>query len=115
MFNPYEIDETVTLDNLIGHLKQEEYLSAMIMALKLNEEEIIDKVFKCIPMNSISLISSSFPSNYLYQFLEYLCNQVEASKEIEWNMHWLRELLKYNEHILKGCRQDYHSQAFSMN
>ena len=87
----------------------------MIMALKLNEEEIIDKVFKCIPMNSISLISSSFPSNYLYQFLEYLCAQVEASNDIEWNMLWLKELLKYNEHILKGCRQEYNSQAFSMN
>ena len=76
-FNPYDIDETVTIDNIVSHLKKEEYLSALIMSLKLNVPEVIDSVFKCIPIESVPLISSSFPSNYLFKFLEFLAVQIE--------------------------------------
>jgi len=37
------------------------------MALKINQVEIIDKVYKCIPIDSVALISAHFPSNYLYK------------------------------------------------
>ena len=105
------------MDNIIENLKSENYLSALIMALKLNEAEVIDKVFKCIPIKSISLISANFPSNYLYQFLEFLQREIDMAKDIEWNMTWLKELLKYNEHVLKGCRlsQEYHQKSMSMS
>lgn len=71
------MDETVTLDNIIQNLKEENYLTALMMSLKLNVPEIIDKVFKCIPLESVPLISSSFPSNYLFKFLEFLAVQIE--------------------------------------
>ena len=105
-FNPYEIDENVTIDNIIGHIKEDNFLSALIMALRLSEPEIIEKVFKCIPQSSIPLICANFPGNYLFRFLEFLQIQIDASKDIEWNLIWLKELLKYNEHILKGCRMN---------
>ena len=114
-FNPFEIDETVTLDNIIDNLKTENFLTALIMSLKLNEAEVIDKVFKCIPIDSVSLISANFPSNYLYRFLEFLQKEIELAKDIEWNMIWLRELLKYNEHVLKGCRLTQESRERSMS
>ena len=96
---------------------KENYLSSMVMSLKLNEDEVIEKVFKCIPIASVSLISANFPSNYLFRFLEYLQKEIEQAKDIEWNMIWLKELLKYNEHVLKGCRQhqEYHQRSMSMS
>ena len=77
VFNPFEIDETVTIDNIINNLKGENYLSALLMSLKLNEDEIVEKVFKCVPIGSVSLISANFPSNYLFRFLEYLQKEIE--------------------------------------
>ena len=71
-FNPYQIDETVTLDNIIAHLKSENYLSALILSLRMNEPEVIDKVFKCVPSESVKLICAHFPSNFLFRFLEFL-------------------------------------------
>lgn len=67
VFNPFEIDETVTLDNIISELKDEQYLTALLLALKLNTVEVIDKVYKCIPINNVPLISANFPSNYLFK------------------------------------------------
>jgi len=100
VFNPIEIDETVTLDNIIKHLKQEEYLSSLLMALKMNEFEVIDKVFKCVPLSSVNLLSAHFPSNYLFRFLDFLCVEVEKSRNVEWTMHWVKAILKYNGKIL---------------
>jgi hypothetical protein len=71
------------------------------MALKLNEQEVIEKVFKCIPIESVKLICSHFPSNFLFRFLEFLQKQVENGRDIHWNMVWLKELMRYNEHVLK--------------
>jgi len=52
-FKPYEIDETVTIDNIISNIKQENYLTAIILSLRLNERDVIDKVFKCVPIESV--------------------------------------------------------------
>ncbi len=72
MFNPIDIDENVTLDNIISNIKSEDYLTALLMALKLNEKEVIAKVYRCIPLENVSLIAANFPSNYLFKYMEYL-------------------------------------------
>ena len=67
VFNPVDIDENVTLDNIISGIKKEEYLTALLMSLKINELEVIEKVYKCIPIENVALISAHFPSNYLFK------------------------------------------------
>lgn len=49
-FNPFAIDEDVTLDNIIAKVKQEDFLTALILALRLGELEVIQTVYKCIPV-----------------------------------------------------------------
>lgn len=113
VFNPVDIDENVTLDNIISGVKKEEYLTSLLMALKINELEVVEKVYKCIPLENVSLISAHFPSNYLFKyvfliyvtlsyllyllhrFLEYLSHEIEKGKDVEWNMIWLKNILKY--------------------
>lgn len=69
IFNPVMIDESVTLDNIIEKVKMEEYVSATVLALRLNEPEVTDVVYKCIPLESVPLVCSSFPNNYLARLL----------------------------------------------
>jgi len=72
IFNPVDIDVNVTLDSIIEAIKKEEYLTALLMALKINEREVIDKVFRCISLDNVPLICAHFPSNYLFRFMDYL-------------------------------------------
>ena len=95
VFNPIDIDENVTLDNIIANVKSEDYLTALLMALKLNEREVISKVYRCIPLENVSLIAAHFPSNYLFKFMEYLALELDVGKDLEWNLEWVRSLLKY--------------------
>jgi len=52
-FNPYEIDESVTLDNIIAKVQSEEYLTALVLALRLNIAEVTDTVYRCVPSASV--------------------------------------------------------------
>ena len=36
--------------------------------MRLNEIEVIEKVFNCIPLESVPLICAHFPSNYLFKY-----------------------------------------------
>lgn len=44
------IDENVTLENIIASVKQDEFLKALVLALRLNEAEVTLAVFKAIPI-----------------------------------------------------------------
>eukprot|EP00347_Sterkiella_histriomuscorum_P002397 403368319 len=105
VFNPVDIDENVTLDNIIQCVKKEEYLPALLMALKINEIEVIDKIYKCIPLENVPLISAHFPSNYLFKFLDFLAHELEKGKDLEWTMIWIKNLLKYQEQALKKYKE----------
>lgn len=83
------------MENIIEKLRSEEYLSALLLSLKLNEMEVIDKVYKCIPISNVPLLCAHFPSNYLFKFLEYLGTEIEKGRDIEWNMVWLKNILRY--------------------
>lgn len=52
-FNPYEIDEHVTLDNIIAKVKAEEHLTALVLALRLNISEVTTTVYRCVPLPSV--------------------------------------------------------------
>ena len=72
MFRPYDLDEDVTIENIIGNLQQSNYLSALLLALRMNEPVVLDKVFKCIPLASVALISANIPSSFVFRFMAFL-------------------------------------------
>ena len=66
------------------------------MALKMNEIEVISKVYQCIPLISVPLIVNNIPQNYLFLFLDFISTQIVQNLNIEFNMLWLKEILKYH-------------------
>ena len=72
MFRPYDLDEDVTIENIIANLKKSNYLSALLLALRMNEPVVLDKVFKCIPIQSVPLIVANIPSSFVFRFLQFL-------------------------------------------
>ena len=49
VFLPLELDESITLKKLIQELKFKNYMRALIMALKLNQEKIVHNTLYLIP------------------------------------------------------------------
>lgn len=114
LFNPLHIDETVTLDNIIAKVKQEEHLTALVLALRLNEREIIEAVYNSIPRNSIELIVAHFPQSYLYKFLGMLAAEIQHGRNVEWANHWLSAILKHKAGALAGCKGELRSHLLQI-
>lgn len=49
-FIPVEITEDITIDNIIKCIKDQRFLMALLMALKMNDSQVIEKVHGCIPI-----------------------------------------------------------------
>lgn len=41
----------------------------------------------------------------LFRFLNYLSDEIEKGRDLEWNMHWLKNLLKYQEPTLRRFKE----------
>ena len=95
-FNPYEIDENVTLENIISKVKNDEHLTALVLALRLNISEVTQTVYKCVPLASVSLIVAHIPEMLLLKLLQFLATEIENGREIHWAMLWLESILKYH-------------------
>lgn len=76
MFRPYDLDEDVTIENIIANLQQSNYLSALLLALRMNEPTVLDQVFKCIPLKSVALISANIPTSFVFRFMQFLQGQL---------------------------------------
>mmetsp|Transcript_3379 Transcript_3379/g.5682 ORF Transcript_3379/g.5682 Transcript_3379/m.5682 type:complete len:120 (-) Transcript_3379:71-430(-) len=48
--------------------------------------------------------------------MEHLDGEIGRSRDIEWNLLWLHAIIRFNEHVLKGCRSaaEYSGQAHSI-
>ena len=95
-FNPFEIDESVTLENIIAKVQNEEHLTALVLALRLNIAEVTDTVYRCVPVASVSLIVAHMPEMLLLKLLQFLATEIENGREIHWAMAWLEAILKYH-------------------
>ena len=95
-FNPFMIDEEVTLDNVISKVKSEEYLTALMLALRLNITEVTQTVYKCIPSDNIPLLIAHLPEMMLLKLLEFISEEIEQRRDIHWVMVWLQNILKFH-------------------
>jgi len=95
-FNPFMIDEQVTLDNIIAKVKAEEFLTALVLALRLNEPQVTQTVYKCIPRDSIPLLVAHLPGMMLIRLLEFMAVEIEHGRQIHWAMLWLQNILKFH-------------------
>ena len=95
-FNPFEIDESVTLENIIDKVRKDEHLTALVLALRLNVAEVTDTVYKCVPVHSVQLVVAHMPEMLLLKLLQFLAVEIETGREIHWAMVWLEAVLKYH-------------------
>lgn len=101
VFNPMLIDDTVTLDNIIAKVKDEEHVTALALSLRLNEHQVTRTVFNCIPIESVPLLCANFPNSYLTRLLTFIGTEVEKGAHVEWSMTWLTNLLKFKGEFLQ--------------
>lgn len=99
VFDPFELDMDVTPDSVNESLQEHNWVYALVMAFRLNEQYLIDRVIESIPVSDIKLVCGDLPVVYANRLLKYLgekLNGADGSQHIEFNLIWVKET--FNSH-----------------
>ncbi|EDO18779.1 hypothetical protein Kpol_1028p54 [Vanderwaltozyma polyspora DSM 70294] len=108
MFDPFDLDVDVTPQSTIEALNEKEYLNALVMAFRLNESYLINRVYESIPISEIQLVSSLLPVVYLPRLLQFIGEFSIDSQHFEFNLLWIKALLSSHGTYMKS-----HKHMFS--
>lgn len=93
-FDPFELTMEITPASTLAVLEQEkDYFKALVMAFRLNEAGLIQRVFQTIPYTDIGLVVEHFPTVYVARLLRYVAAQTEQSPHVEFCLLWIKALV----------------------
>ena len=94
IFDPFELDVDVTPAAVRGCVAAKEYGRALLMALQLNEQELVQEACEAVPMADIALVARAMSGAHLQKLLAFLARRLAASTHLEYHLRWVRELLQ---------------------
>ncbi|RXK40807.1 periodic tryptophan protein 2 [Tremella mesenterica] len=92
-FDPFDLTLDLTPETILKTLGNEEYLLALIMALRLSELPLLLRVYENVPIGEIKLISRQLPQIHLESFLKFLIGHMEKSPHVEYDLIWINYIL----------------------
>ncbi|ORX46795.1 WD40 repeat-like protein [Hesseltinella vesiculosa] len=108
LFDPFDLEIDITPDSVLATLHDDQdYLKALCMAFRLNEQHITCQVFEGIPPDSVSLVARGLPQKYLDKLLAFIATHLETSPHLEFHLLWVTQLLTAHGRYLKGHRGEY--------
>lgn len=96
VFDPFELDMDVTPQNIAENLAEKNWVVALVMAFRLNEQNLLDRVIESVPLRDVPLVCADTPAVYVVRLLEYLgekVNRAQGSHHIEFNLCWVKAAL----------------------
>lgn len=108
-FDPFDLDIDLTPQSLLSVLAKREYLKALIMAYRLNEKPLIQKVYESVPPEDIRLIARQLPVVYLSRMLRFAGEHLDKSPHVEFDLLWMNALLQVHGRHLRDHSGEYAS------
>ncbi|WRT69994.1 uncharacterized protein IL334_006987 [Kwoniella shivajii] len=100
-FDPFDLSLDLTPENIIKTLEQGDHLIALIMALRLSEKPLIQRVYENIPPSSIRLISRQLPKVYIENLMKFINHHIENTPHIEFDLLWIAGMLTSHGRSIK--------------
>lgn len=106
-FDPFDLDEEITSDSIKRTLKRQQFAKALLMALHMNEEDLIQRCVEGVPLASITLVVQSLKDVYLKRLMELLAKKIDASPHLEFYLQWSLALLNTHGTKLRDEPSDF--------
>ena len=108
-FDPFDLSIDLTPQSILDVLASREYLKALVMAFRLNEKALTQKVYESVPRSDIRLISRQLPKTYIPLLLRFIAEHLEHSPHLEFDLMWINTLLMVHGRLLKDRSGEYAS------
>ncbi|XP_072595331.1 periodic tryptophan protein 2 homolog [Vulpes vulpes] len=102
LFDPFELDASITPARIRAALRQQDFTRAILMAFRLNEKKLLQETLESVPWDEVEVVSSSLPELYVEKVLEFLASSFEVSRHLEFYLIWTQKLLMVHGQKLKS-------------
>lgn len=102
VFDPFQLDEEVTAGSIRQALRAAQWTRALVMAMRLNEERLLQETLESVPCTDIKVLCSSLPELYVERLLAILALQIERSRHLQFYLIWAHELLMQHGQKMKS-------------
>jgi periodic tryptophan protein 2 len=113
-FDPFDLDIDVTPATTLETLAQKDYLKALVMAFRLNERNLVRRVYEATPVTDVSLVVKDLPSVYLGRLLRFVALQADESPHLEFNLVWIEALLSKHGRWMKDNKSGLEAELRSV-
>ena len=100
-FDPFDLDVNITPATTFAAIDEKDYLRALVMAFRLNEELLIRQVYQAVPVVDVALVVKHLPTVYLARLLRFVAQATDRSPHLELNLRWIESLLIVHGAYLK--------------
>jgi periodic tryptophan protein 2 len=108
-FDPFDLDMELTPQSLLKTLTSRSYLNALVMAFRLNEKPLIQRVYESIPRADIRLLARQLPVVYIAAMLRFVAEHLDKSPHLEFDLLWVKEILMAHGRHLRDRNAEYAS------
>ncbi|WVR09619.1 hypothetical protein IAU60_006691 [Kwoniella sp. DSM 27419] len=103
-FDPFDLSLDLTPESVVSTMESGDHLIALIMALRLSEKPLIQRVYESVPPSSIRLVARQLPGVYVSQFLKFVADHMESSPHVEFDLLWTAAMLTSHGRFVKERR-----------
>uniref|UniRef100_A0A6P7HF49 Periodic tryptophan protein 2 homolog n=1 Tax=Diabrotica virgifera virgifera TaxID=50390 RepID=A0A6P7HF49_DIAVI len=93
VFDPWDLQIGITPEAIREAIKEEEYGSALVMSLKLNEINLVQEVIETIPVKDVELLVADLKENCIQKLLIVIATYLESSRHLEYYLCWVQHIL----------------------
>ena len=108
-FDPFDLDIDLTPQAVLDTLASRSYLKSLVMAFRLNEKLLIQRVFESIPHSDVKLIARQLPVVYIMVLLRFVAEHLDKGPHLEFDLLWVKETLFAHGRYLRDRSGEYAS------
>eukprot|EP01028_Stygiella_incarcerata_P001963 TRINITY_DN1366_c0_g2_i1.p1 TRINITY_DN1366_c0_g2~~TRINITY_DN1366_c0_g2_i1.p1 ORF type:complete len:905 (+),score=227.46 TRINITY_DN1366_c0_g2_i1:35-2716(+) len=93
-FAPVNLDLDITPANILSMAEVEKnFVKAVVMAFRLNEDEITCKVFDAIPPSEVEFVCTRLPPESIVPLLNFLASKIDKDLRLELVLKWCSHVM----------------------
>ncbi|KRZ32401.1 Periodic tryptophan protein 2 -like protein [Trichinella pseudospiralis] len=102
-FDPFLLDVDVLPEKCKELLGKKEFSEALMMAIKINQSQLIAECLESIPVEEIELICRALPSLYAEKLMYFLGSGIlQETTRVEFYLNWVRYLCRHHAMAMKS-------------
>lgn len=117
-FHPFDLEIDITPKSIRDTLLKKEYTAALLMAIRLNENNLTTEVIEDIPADNIYIMTQDLSLVFAEKLLGFIAQKISDSNHTHFYMIWCQCLLfhhafKFKQNLgnLKGVLQLLHKNC----